>query len=78
MITQIVYLVIAIVVLTLGLTFVCYKGMQIEHKIKILEAKIDFLKLNEEIYDEHIDSIYKYLISVCDKLKNTKDYEPDK
>lgn len=78
MIVQIVYLVIAIVVLTVGITFVCIRCAQLEHKIKILEAEIDFLKLNEEIYNEHIDSIYKYLISVCDRLKNTNDYESDK
>ena len=78
MILQIVYLAIAIVVLTLALAFVCIRGAQMERKIKILEAEIDFLKLNEEIYNEHINSIYAYLISVCDRLKNTNDYESDK
>ena len=60
MITQIVYLTIAIVVLTLGLCFVCIKGGQLESKIKELtllyEHKINTNKLLKEVC---IDSVSK-------------------
>lgn len=73
MIEQMIWLVIAIVVITLCLAYASYKGMLIEEKIKVLEAEIDFLKLNEEIYNEHIDYIYRCLISDGDKLQNIND-----
>lgn len=45
MITQIVYLAIAIVVLTLGLVFVCVRGDQMETKIKYLTLLCEHTKV---------------------------------
>lgn len=70
MFTQIVYLVIAIVVLALGLVFVCIRGAQMEHRIEVLERKLNTLNEEIEIRGNHIDHIYNILISMTGKLKS--------
>lgn len=60
MITQIVYLVIAIIVLTLGLAFVCIKGGQLESKIKDLTLLYEHKSNTNKILKEMcIDSVSK-------------------
>lgn len=55
MITQIVYLVIAIVVLTLCLAFVCIRAAQIEHRIEVLERELKTLKESSDLMSQKID-----------------------
>ena len=63
MTTQIVYLAIAIVVLTLGLCFVCIKGGQLESKIKYLTLLYGQIKVksntNKLLKEMCIDSVSK-------------------
>ena len=70
MITQIVYLAIVISVLALCLVFVCIRGAQMEHRIEVLERKLNTLNENIEISGNHIDHIYNILISMTGELKS--------
>lgn len=55
MITQIVYLAIAIVVLTLVLAFVCIRCAKMEHRIESLERELKTLKENSNLMSQKID-----------------------
>ena len=72
MITQIVLLATAIFVLMLGLAFVCIRGAQLEHRIEVLERKLNTLNEAIEIRGNHIDHIYNILISMTGELKSLK------
>lgn len=69
MTTQIVYLVIAIVVLTLGLAFVCIRGDQMEHRI---ETSFEFQRNIFKLYIEHKKNIYNNLSKCSEEIEQLK------
>lgn len=70
MIAQIVYLAITIIVLAICFIFVCIRGAQMEHRIEVLERKLNTLNEAIEIRGNHIDHIYNILISMVGELKS--------
>lgn len=72
MTTQIVYLVIAIVVLTLGLAFVCIRGDQIEDRIAHFELLYKNQRNISKLYVEHTKIIYNKLSKCSEEIEQLK------
>lgn len=72
MITQIVYLVIAIVVLTLGLAFVCIRGDQMEDRIEHLEFLLKHQRNMFKLNVDHVKNIYNNFSKYSEEIEQLK------
>lgn len=72
MTTQIVYLAIAIVVLTLGLAFVCIRGDQMEDRIEHFELLYKNQRNISKLYVEHTKNIYNKLSKCSEEIEQLK------
>lgn len=70
MIVELLLLALAITILTGGLAFIGYRAEYLQHKVRVLEIKLNNLEEEIEIRGNHIDHIYNVLISVTGELKS--------